>query len=495
MRYLTVWPVSDSALRNDLGLSISQRERMKMANGGNAHDRRITRRILQRVLETYGYQSKSAPTIEKTQSFEEFLVKYVAVATGFAGLGYEVRELSPTLASALYLLSLGVFLRGLWPWCTTRKRTRAVGVFALLATLAFLCFDGNWMRAEWTPNFLCVVPSHELVDCERRAFFVNHVGLKDLQNVRIVVKDNRSGTIVDTGDIKTTIEPGPQDSDAPLYFWVTPSRPWDESYTVTVIATKFHSVQETVLRSDGQNLNVATRITVAPSNRVVATCRDPGLPEAYPLARESRNSCGALMSIDAAVLNRLKPEPNTLQTPNGGLELLTPKTLPPASEMDSQSEDRHLSEYGQTIMKAKLSKYRGTRVLILDTGGQKTSAYAMQFRNLFSSMHWRVDGPRLVPPGDEGIVDVAISVGAPHWVTPYPPASDLLSSLEGTKHRHNISIDNAIQSDLIVLWVGPKSPDNFSPDDCAPPAMHPRPGEPHTCAFVRQAATCPIIPK
>ena len=94
------------------------------------------RRIARSVLETYGYAPKGTHgSAEKRQSFGDFFFKYVAVAAAFGGLGYEVGEFNPVLASALYLLALAVFFRGFSAWSNTRPQTvglyLAVGIAAL----------------------------------------------------------------------------------------------------------------------------------------------------------------------------------------------------------------------------------------------------------------------------------------------------------------------------------------------------------------------------
>jgi len=72
----------------------------------------------------------------------------------------------------------------------------------------------------------------------------------------------------------------------------------------------------------------------------------------------------------------------------------------------------------------------------------------------------------------------------------------LQNGLEGIKQRQRYVYDDAISPDLVILWVGPKSPDNFRPDDCAPAVLHPRPGEPHTCEIVAQTpGFCPFPPQ
>jgi len=105
-------------------------------------------------------------------------------------------------------------------------------------------------------------PTRELIDCERRAFFINHSGLKRLESVRVIIRDNKSGSVEEIDDFKNGIEPGPQNPDAPRYVWLKPSQPWDEDYTITVTGLRFRSVQETVLRSVKQDVQFAAQITI-----------------------------------------------------------------------------------------------------------------------------------------------------------------------------------------------------------------------------------------
>jgi hypothetical protein len=468
-----------------------------LPNGGNSRNRRRMRRIVRSVLDTYGYVPKGANgSAAKRQSFGDFVLKYVAAAAAFGGLGYEVREFSPVLASALYLLALGVFFRGFWAWCNTRLKTVALYIAIGAVTVWFARFDYNWIREEWTPTFLYLVPTRELIECERRAFLVNHSGWKRLENVTIIIKDNKSGSVEEIDDYKNGIEPGPQNPDAPRYIWVKPSHPWDEDYTITVTGSRFRSVQETVLRSVKQEVQFAAQITVDPEKKPVMRCRDSLLPETYSLGHGATEGCKTLMAADRGFFNKLQPEPYGFQLANGAYSVIRIRTLPTASDLDARSEDRYLTEYEKTIMRSKLSEYRGTKLLVLYAGGAKTLAFAKEFRDFFQELNWKVDGPRPVPAGDERVVDVQISVSQRYWNAPYPRAANFLNSLEGIKHRQRYVYDAAISPDVIVLWVGPKSPDNFRPDYCASAVLHPSPGEPHTCESVAQTpGVCPFPPQ
>jgi len=53
----------------------------------------------------------------------------------------------------------------------------------------------RWVRQRWAPTFVYFAPSRELIDCERRAFFVNRAGSEDPKNLRILIKDNGNGAV------------------------------------------------------------------------------------------------------------------------------------------------------------------------------------------------------------------------------------------------------------------------------------------------------------
>jgi hypothetical protein len=465
--------------------------------GGNSRDRRKARRLVQSILETYGYSPQTIGEPKKGgQTFWEFFFKYVLPAITITGFGHWVSETSPVLGMIAHVLALMVLSRGLWAWCTTKPQAIVLVIATLAVLLIVVWRDSVWIRKEWTPTFLYLVPTRELIDCERRAFFVNHTGFKGLQNIRIIIRDNKSGSVQENDDFKTGIEPGPQNLDAPLYVWVKPSHPWDEDYTITITGTKFRSVQQMVLRSAKQSAQFALQVTVDPRTKPVMNCRDHLLPDTYSLSKGSKDDCNTLTAIDGELLRKLKPEIYGFQRPNGDFTILKLRKLPLASDLDSQSEDRHLTEYQQIIMRTKLTKYRGTRLLILYAGGPKTLTYASGFRDFFHSLGWRVEGPRFVPVGDEELVDVQVSINNRYWNTPYRPANDLMSALEGIKHRQRYVYDDAVSPDLIVLWVGPKSPNNFKSDDCAPAVLRPKPAEDNTCEMVSQTNTsCPFPPQ
>ncbi len=150
-----------------------------VAKGGNALGRRRLRRLVQGVLEAYVYSPKGVGGLSgKHQSVWDFVFMYLVTAVGFVGFGMAVSEFSVVIASALYLIALLVFFRGFWAWCNSRRKTVTLLLSTGIALMAFACRDYNWIREERTPTFLYLTPTHELIDCERRAFFVNHSGFK-----------------------------------------------------------------------------------------------------------------------------------------------------------------------------------------------------------------------------------------------------------------------------------------------------------------------------
>jgi len=52
------------------------------------------------------------------------------------------------------------------------------------------------------------------------------------------------------------------------------------------------------------------------------------------------------------------------------------------------------------------------------------------------------------------------------------------------KHRKNVMLDPEVPDD-VVLWVGAKSPEGISPDDCAPFRFKHKAGDAKPCAFIR----------
>jgi hypothetical protein len=86
------------------------------------------------------------------------------------------------------------------------------------------------------------------------------------------------------------------------------------------------------------------------------SCRDSLLPDAYSLSSGSKENCNSLMAVDQGLLKRLQPEPYGFQLSNGAYTAVRIRKLPPSADLEAQSEDRHLTEYKQTIMRSELCR-------------------------------------------------------------------------------------------------------------------------------------------
>lgn len=132
-------------------------EVINVVNGGNAQDRRKVRRLVQSVMETYGYSPKAADGSSGShQSSWDFLPKYLLPAIALAGFGHWVGEFSVVIASIAYLLALAVLFRGFGAWCSTRKRIVTRRILASIVVLVFAWFDGK----ERMDSKLSVFGSH-----------------------------------------------------------------------------------------------------------------------------------------------------------------------------------------------------------------------------------------------------------------------------------------------------------------------------------------------
>jgi hypothetical protein len=206
-----------------------------------------------------------------------------------------------------------------------------------------------------------------------------------------------------------------------------------------------------------------------------------------------------MMKLKGDVMGTL--DVNGYQTADGNFTARKIKELPSPSDLDEQSDDRHITEYEHQIIEPVLKKYARSQLLIYFAGGQKSKAYAEEFRAMFQSRNWKVKGPTLVPIGDERIIDVQMSVNyAENWNKYNPKPREILNAFEkaGIKQRSNLAIDVNVPHDWIVLWVGPRSPKDVRPDQCAIPEMKPAEGSRGTCEMVSQVDTkngCPFPPQ
>lgn len=363
----------------------------------------------------------------------------------------------------------------------------SVLLFVCLLTLALPCLGVHRAEVASARTFIYLVPSTELMECQKRAFIVKIVGPHALSRVEVTLKDNKSGrTVVQSFP---EIDPGPLRSDQ--YIWFTPSPPWDEDYTVTATSKESHSSQNLIVRGTQHQIQFATQVTVEDEASPALSCRDKLLPRSYTLAAKETHSCAEPMKLPADMASTL--DVYSYQHPDGSVTVRKLRTLPSPSELDEQSEQRHLTDYQKEQLRPAIKQYAGSRLRVFYSGGPNTFAYAEELRQLFGES-WKTNEVLAVPVGDERIIDVQITVGNKgHGVE----ARTLLDAFQsaGIKHRKFFSVDPDAGSD-VVLWVGPKSPKDASPDQCGPPELIPKPGQPHNCDWIDQSGgVCPFVPE
>jgi hypothetical protein len=165
------------------------------------------------------------------------------------------------------------------------------------------------------------------------------------------------------------------------------------------------------------------------------------------------------------------------------------------------SDRRHLSEYQIAKIKSAIRNYRGTHALILSGPGEHTQSYALELYNLLHSERWNVSYPTVLPGFYDSLTDVQVSIAGSYWATDAskstPSPGQVLAQVladAGVKGREKPTLDPDIGRELVVLWVGVKSPDNVSPGECPPVSFKPKPKEPRPCWAVSQG-TVPMVPE
>jgi hypothetical protein len=355
-------------------------------------------------------------------------------------------------------------------------RHTLVGILLiLLMLLLWPCYLVRHAAITSLRTYAYLVPAAELIECQKRAFFIKTVGPQILYNAEIDPSLRPSST----------------------YFWFTPSSRWDEDYTVTVASRESNSSQRLLLRSTQHQLQFATQVTTDGEKTPALRCRDKLLPESYTLAAGENRSCSEPMKLTGDVPIQL--DVSSYESADGNFAVRRVKELPSPSELDEQSDERHITEFQHQIIEPVLGRYSGSQVRIYFAGGPKSNAYAEEFRTMFAAKGWRVKGPVPVPVGDERIIDVQVSANyRENWNKDNPKLHDVLNSFEkaGIKQRNHPSLDPKVATGLIVLWIGPRSPKDVNPNQCSPAGLEPRPGEPHTCEIIAQIqGSCPFVPQ
>lgn len=383
-------------------------------------------------------------------------------------------------ACAFFFLAR-VFLR--WSLDRSWPRVARLGTTAV-ASVTLLYFGASSIWLVMQPVYLYVAPTPDLIEGERRAFFVIHEGPRTPSNVEVELRDNKSGVaqVAKFAEIDATRS----NLITPQYFWFAPSTPWDEDYTITIASSgNPQGVQHLIVRSTHKVLQYAVQVSVDGLSRPVIQCRDSLLPTSYHIAENSKQSCDRWMKIPPEVEDRLQPPPHTVQLPNGSVTIMRVETPTPQAGSESLPDTRHLSEWQRSQIEAELSKYPGHKILIMASSGGNTWSYAQEFKKVFTSARWRVIGPNRADPFYESMIDVQLSANeSPDVMKPEITAIRDGFTKAAIKHRQNVMLDPEV-SDDVVLWVGAKSPEGVSPDDCAPFSFKHKAGDAKPCAFIR----------
>lgn len=343
-------------------------------------------------------------------------------------------------------------------------------------------------------SFIFVAPGQALVECERRVFFVKHSGARALPNTEVTLWDNNAkrGNVVKYAEIG----PGTPDPAAPKYMWWNPASPWDEDYTITATSGDIHISQRLIVRSVAGKLQSASEVSM--NGKSVLRCRDPLLPPSYTLASDASESCDAYMSIPNEITERMEPEIS--QQPDGKLTIPIKKikTLSVPSgktDVEGQTEDRHLWEYQKIWLSSDLSKYPHTRVLLLASNtGTETWKYAEELRDAFRAAGWNVEGPRKLSEYYDGLLDVQVSKSKAETLIPIARALTDALTRAGVKHRTRFLADPDIEPDMIVVFVGSRSPKGVNPDACNNAPFKPGNADARPCASVAQVPNfCPFV--
>ncbi|MBZ5697491.1 MAG: hypothetical protein LAN18_02975 [Acidobacteriia bacterium] len=372
-------------------------------------------------------------------------------------------------AVVCWIVILLLAIRIVWKWETTKRLKNFLRLATSIAIVGVtLCVIWGPMTKTFyltvKPSFIFLVPTEELVNCERRAFVVKHIGKKILTNVDVTLLDN------DTNRGEVTkypeIAPGAPDPMAPKYIWWSPSHPWFEDYTITAVSGDMRISQRLIVRSTQKKLQLASEVSI--NGKPEFSCRDPLLPSSYTVALDAREACESKMSVSQETKKMMELGSSNYQLPNGDYKINTIRTLSAPPGVEGQSENRHIWEYQRIWMVADLSKYPGTRVLLLasDTGAD-TWKYAQDLRDTLRLAQWSVDGPQKLPAAYDGLLDIQVS--RDNVIATRPEVQAVMNTLTraGVKHRTRPVSDPDIGHEMIVVFIGSRSPDAVNPDDCA----------------------------
>jgi hypothetical protein len=145
------------------------------------------------------------------------------------------------------------------------------------------------------------------------------------------------------------------------------------------------------------------------------------------------------------------------------------RTNPPTLLSSPETDTRRLTDWQVAMLTPTLVKYHYHKVLILAAGGPSTWQYARSFGQLFRSKRWDVKGPIKAPPTRNNTIaiDVQMSVSRDEYGKTNPLTSDLRNALINAqvKGGDRVLTDPNVPVQVVVLWVGVKSPDSVNPDN------------------------------
>jgi hypothetical protein len=136
---------------------------------------------------------------------------------------------------------------------------------------------------------------------------------------------------------------------------------------------------------------------------------------------------------------------------------------------ESQIE-RRLTEWQKTKLRANLSRYAGSKMVIMASEGEDTWAYAKDFRTIFLKTGWKVNGP-IQAPSNVAAVDVQLSVNSKYFGG-NPPPPEAFETLQGTlaflniRCRNSLVMDPHVPENVVLVWIGGKGiipPANYPP--------------------------------
>ncbi len=342
------------------------------------------------------------------------------------------------------------------------------------------------------PSFILLMPGQDLVDCERRAFVVTHKGARALQNAEIALldRDAKQGNVTQYAEIP----PGAPDPANPKYIWWNPANPWREDYTFTITSGDEKITQRLIVTSARGKLQRATEVSVG--GKLVFECRDFNMPSSYTLASDSPEVCSSL-DIPEEITRKMVSSAFNIQRPDGSLVMQQLRKLSPKPGVEGQSETRHIWEYQRIHMIRGLSKYSGTRIsLLASSSGDDTWRFAEELGDVLRQAKWDVAGPRKLPPSYDGLLDVQLS--SDNVTIERAERTALLEVLTGVgiKHRSRYVLDAEVPRDTILLWVGSRSPEDVTSDDCPGVTLQPpRDEASKPCGMVAQEKHfCPFPP-